>query len=125
MSNGQVIIEGGSTGHGNGAYGNVVHGAGMGHGSGYGQHQQAAAPVFNHPTPGAYGQPAAGNGGQQPPAGNGIPQGQLLPSGAQVVSYVDRAATKLPWWFWLGLGIASYHFLINKPIWKVLKKGGG
>jgi len=77
----------------------------------YGNAGAASAEVpFAHPVAG-YGAPP------QPPAG-GIPGAQLLPSGATVMGFVDRAASKIPWWAWVGIGIAGYHFLVVRPIWK-------
>ena len=106
----QVIIEGGATGQGGyGGAPQVEYGAQGGAGGfvpGYGQ-----APAFVHPVP-----------PQPPPPPSGIPRPQLLPSGAQVVGYVDHAAKSLPWWFWLGLGVAGYHFLVVRPVWKGLRR---
>lgn len=110
MSN--VSVEGGAYGHGNPAYGQV-----------WGQSQQPPPPQQQQPPPQVLVHPLpASNGGGN--GGNGIPGPTLLPSGAHIVSYVDNAATKLPWWFWLGVGVAGYHFLVVRPVWK-MRKGAG
>jgi hypothetical protein len=86
------------------------------------QYQGQQAPYveagpYAHPVP----PQAPSNGGG---TGSGPKHEQILPSGAEVVTYIDKIATRLPWWFWLGSGIAGYHFLYARPIWKSLRKSG-
>jgi hypothetical protein len=108
--------------------GYVIEGGAEGNGSVLGQggnpqpqgapHGGAQGP-YPHPVPA----PQAGAGGAPPngtaPSG-GYPQ-TLLPSGSQVVSYVDRAATKIPWWTWVIVGAVAYRYVFHRPAWKGLK----